>query len=111
MAERIGEPETFGAHMGLQVDSVRGDGVTFFDFCRPYQLDCTSEESSPTPGTWFCESRNEFDVYHGPSTLKLIDPLQLDRCSTFEDNPPVIGDATLNELTVGEISGPGLPNQ
>ena len=110
VAEKNGNPETSGAHMGLQVDSVRGDGISF-DFCRPYQLDCTSDESSPTPGTWFCESRNEFDVYHGASTLKLIDPLQFDRCSTFEDSPGDTGGANLNALEAGEISGPGLPNQ
>jgi hypothetical protein len=75
-----------GAHMGLEVHASRGDGsFGGSDFCRSGEFDCTTSEVSPTPAVWQCESRNEFDVYHGASTLTKVvesdDPL----CSFFED--------------------------
>jgi hypothetical protein len=75
-----------GAHMGFHTQSVRGDG-TFGgeDFARTLTLDCTTTEDAPTPDTWTCHSRNEFDVYHGVSVLRQVDETKDPRCSFFED--------------------------
>lgn len=83
---RPGPDQTFGAHLGVEVYSVRGDGdLGGDDTCRPFQLDCTTPEITPTPTEWFCDSRNEFDVYHGASVLTLVNPRRNRRCSFFEN--------------------------
>lgn len=75
-----------GAHMGLEVHASRGDGVLFGeDFCRSGEFDCTTSEVSPTPAVWQCQSRNEFDVSHGASTLTKVDASEDPLCSFFED--------------------------
>jgi hypothetical protein len=75
-----------GAHMGLEVHASRGDGYFFGkDFCRSMEVDCTSDEISATPEEWTCESRNEFDVYHGISKLTKVDEKKDPRCSIFEE--------------------------
>ena len=81
-----GKPTPVGAHMGLEVHISRGDGYLFGkDFCRSIEVDCTSDEISATPKKWTCESRNEFDVYHGISTLVKVDEKKDPRCSIFEE--------------------------
>jgi hypothetical protein len=94
----------FGAHLGLEVHAVRGDAVG--EFCRPYQLDCTSREVSTTPQQWFCQSRNEWDVFHGESILTLVDPLSDQGCSVFEDGAPVDG----GNGPLADGPAPGRPN-
>lgn len=75
-----------GAHMGLEVHISRGDGVFFgTDFCRSIEVDCTTSEVSAAPNTWSCQSRNEFDIYHGSSTLTKVNPTTDPLCSVFED--------------------------
>ncbi len=71
------------AHLGLLAKWVRGDGKT--DFVRSVTVDCTTDEVSSTPNTWTCESRNEFDVYHGFSKLTKVDETKDQACNTFED--------------------------
>jgi hypothetical protein len=73
----IGE---YGAHMGLEVHVSRAN-----DLCRSYTLHCTTPEISETPDTWRCSSRNEFNVFHGNSTLTKVDGSEDPRCSIFED--------------------------
>lgn len=97
-----------GAHMGLEVHASRGDG--FFggeDFCRSIEVDCTTTELTQTPTVWHCQSRNEFDIYHGASTLTKVDETIDPLCSVFEDG----GDA--EAITATAPSGPasGLRRQ
>lgn len=78
-----------GAHMGLYSALSRGgERSGSDDHCRPVSIDCYTEEANRAPSRWKCQSRNEFDVYHGESTLDLValdtapdDPL----CAVFED--------------------------
>jgi len=110
----VASPETNqsgGAHLGIEVYSVRGDGVFGgVDTCRPFQFDCTSLEASATPDQWSCQSRNEFDVYHGISTLTKVDPLGQPLCSVFEDG--TFEDSVEAEaLSPSAEPGPGSPGQ
>jgi hypothetical protein len=72
-----------GAHMGLHSKFVRGDGS--FDFARPITVECTADEVSATPAVWNCQSRNDFDTYHGFSQLIRIDEAADPVCGVFED--------------------------
>jgi len=74
-----------GAHLGLLAKWVRGDGQSA-DFARSVTMDCTTDEASSTPNTWTCESRNEFDIYHGTSTLTKVDETQDQACNAFESS-------------------------
>jgi hypothetical protein len=78
-----------GSHLGLYSAQSRG-GEKFDgnDHCRSVSIECYTQEVSITPNTWYCQSRNEFDVYHGASRLELVaidtapdDPV----CGVFED--------------------------
>jgi hypothetical protein len=77
-----------GSHLGIQSYASRGDGELGGDeWCRSIVLDCISEEDVQVPKEFKCRSRNEFDLYHGESQLKLVensvsDPL----CNAFEDD-------------------------
>lgn len=97
-----------GSHMGLHSKFVRGDGVFGgFDFARPVTVECTSEEVSDTPTTWSCQSRNDFDFYHGFSKLTRVDETKDPACSTFEDGefgiPP-------DPITVEALKGTSMSN-
>ena len=82
----IGNNGPTGAHLGLRTHSVRGIPGTTTLFCKEVTLDCSSEEKSATPATWFCFSRNEWDVTHPAiSTLTLVDPTLDPLCSFFQD--------------------------
>jgi hypothetical protein len=72
-----------GAHLGLHSIFVRGDG--FSDFARPVTVDCTADEDKATPNTWRCETRNEFDIYHGFSMLTKVDETKDPLCSCFQN--------------------------
>lgn len=72
-----------GAHMGVVAHFSRGNGQ--IDFCRSFTFDCTTREEGPAPDRWSCQSRNEFDVYHGISELRKVDPTEDPRCSVFEN--------------------------
>lgn len=100
-----------GAHLGIEIYVVRGDGeLGGDDFCRPYHFDCTSPEASPTPDRWSCQSRNEFDVYHGISTLRRVNPLQQRLCSIFENGTfEEPGPQALGADGVSVEPGPGNP--
>ena len=71
------------AHMGIYSLGVRGneDGET----CRTVNWSCSAPEPVRAPDQWLCESRNEFDLYHGSSTLtKITDPAGDPLCGVFE---------------------------
>jgi hypothetical protein len=87
-----------GAHMGLHSIFVRGAGV--FDFARPVTVDCTTEEADATPNVWHCQSRNEFDIYHGFSTLTRVDVRADALCSVFEDGAVVRGGTGIRSLAL-----------
>lgn len=75
-----------GSKIGLRTLAVRGDGS--MDACRELVIDCVSEEDVQLPSEFECRSRNEFDVFHGKSELKLVknaadDPL----CNAFDGYP------------------------
>lgn len=71
------------AHMGIYNIAVRGDGDT--ESCRTVNWNCSAPAPVRTPDTWLCESRNEFDVYQGASTLtKITDPAGDPLCGVFE---------------------------
>jgi len=72
-----------GSKLGLRTMAVRGDD------CREVVIDCISEEDVQLPTEFECRSRNELDVFHGKSVLKLVensaeDPL----CQAFDGFPP-----------------------
>ncbi|MEN8176996.1 MAG: hypothetical protein ABFS39_00060 [Pseudomonadota bacterium] len=78
-----------GSTLGIYSPQSRGkEKFNADDVCRSVTIECYSNEVSKTPAEWTCQSRNEFDVYHGESKLELIaidvapdDPL----CGVFED--------------------------
>lgn len=76
-----------GSHLGIQSLSSRGDGeLGGQDWCRSIDLECISEEDVQVPKEFKCRSRNEFDVYHGASELKLVEnPAADPLCNAFED--------------------------
>jgi hypothetical protein len=88
-----------GAHMGLVAHFSRGTGQFFgSDSCRSITFDCTTKEDNPAPDSWECHSRNEFDVYHGLSTLRKVDETQDPRCSIFQNGS--FADVTAQEQRV-----------
>jgi hypothetical protein len=72
-----------GAHMGLHSIFIRGNGA--FEFSRPVTVDCTTDEDTAVPTVWNCESRNEFDTYHGFSKLTKVDETQDPLCNCFQN--------------------------
>jgi hypothetical protein len=96
-----------GSHMGLHSKFVRGDGVS--DFARPLTVECTSDEVSPTPKTWSCQSRNDFDIYHGFSNLIRVDERKDPACSIFEDGE--FGEFGTNAITVDVLKGSSVSKQ
>ncbi|MEA2079858.1 MAG: hypothetical protein U9P00_08380, partial [Pseudomonadota bacterium] len=63
-----------GSHLGIQTIAGRGDGdLGGGDWCRSVVLDCVSEEDVQVPREFKCRSRNEFDLFHGKSQLKLVE--------------------------------------
>ena len=98
-----------GQHLGLDSHASRGDGNFFGnDFCRSITFDCTTDEDSPIPNLWSCQSRNEFDVYHGNSTLRRVDPNQDRRCSIFENGTFDDATAALEAEAEGSDQASGL---
>ena len=71
------------AHMGIYTIAVRGSGGS--ETCRTVNWRCSAPLPERAPDTWDCDSRNEFDVYHGKSTLTKIPDLAADPlCGVFE---------------------------
>jgi hypothetical protein len=71
------------AHMGIYTIAVRGDGGS--ETCRTVNWRCSAPSPVRAPDEWDCESRNEFDVYHGKSTLTKVPKLSEDPlCNVFE---------------------------
>lgn len=95
-----------GAHMGLRATASKGNGMMGgAEWCRSYEVDCTTWQTHQVPEEWQCQSRNEWDVYHGASKLTKVsvdtDPL----CSFFQDGevPDVDNGPRLPE-PVGPVS-------
>lgn len=82
-----------GSHLGIQTITSRGDGyLGGEDWCRGVILDCVSEEDVQVPTEFKCRSRNEFDVFHGESELKLVENPALDPlCNAFETSDSLDG--------------------
>jgi hypothetical protein len=71
------------AHMGIYSIIVRGEGDS--ETCTTVNWSCSAPEPVRAPDQWFCESRNELDVYQGASTLtKITDPEGDPLCGVFE---------------------------
>jgi hypothetical protein len=91
-----------GSHLSLHSISVRGGGdLGDADWCRDIVIDCTSEEDVQLPREFKCRSRNEFDVFHGESELKLVENAATDPlCNRFEDlsGPVPNGDSRASGL-------------
>lgn len=101
-----------GSHMGLEVHASRGDGVSGgVDSCRSGEFECSTSEASPTPSTWSCQSRNEFDVYHGDSTLTLVDMKTDSVCSFFEDGGFLSPSSAARGIGTSPSNYPGGPKQ
>jgi hypothetical protein len=87
--------------------AVRGSGG--MDTCREVIIDCTSEEDVQLPTEFECRSRNEFDVFHGESELKLVensadDPL----CQAFDGYPATpSGDGSASGLPAADDDDDG----
>mgnify|MGYP001827685202 CR=1 FL=1 len=70
-------------HMGIYSIAVRGSSDS--ESCRTVNWNCSASLPVRAPESWSCESRNEFDVYHGASTLtKITDPEGDPLCGVFE---------------------------
>jgi hypothetical protein len=95
-----------GSHLSLHTSSVRGDGyLGGQDWCRGIVIDCISEEDVQLPREFVCRSRNEFDLFHGKSELKLVENSAADPlCSAFEDLDGPVADGR------GHASGLNLGN-
>ncbi|MEN8176995.1 MAG: hypothetical protein ABFS39_00055 [Pseudomonadota bacterium] len=95
-----------GSHLSLHTSSVRGDGyLGGEDWCRSIVVDCISEEDVQVPREFKCRSRNEFDIFHGESELKLVmDPAADPLCGAFEDLDGPVADGR------GHASGLNLGN-
>jgi hypothetical protein len=71
------------AHMGIYSINVRGSDET--ETCRTVNWSCSAPLPVRAPDNWYCESRNEFDIYHGTSMLtKITDPAGDPLCGVFE---------------------------
>ena len=80
------------AHMGIYSIAVRGYGDT--ETCRTVNWNCSAPAPVRAPDTWYCESRNEFDIYQGGSTLtKITDPDGDPLCGVFETGLSSTGDS------------------
>ena len=106
------ETDTAGSHLGLYSAQSRGtERYAADDNCRSVSIECYSEEVTLTPTEWICESRNEFDDYHGHSKLTLvaIDTAPDDaRCGVFEDKDTF---EDSNENDSGMASGMRAPDR
>jgi hypothetical protein len=81
------------AHMGIYTIAVRGSGGS--ETCRTVNWRCSAPSPVRAPDTWDCDSRNEFDVYHGKSTLTKVPDLTADPlCGVFEAGLSSPSDAT-----------------
>lgn len=79
----IADEVTGTTHMGIYSIAVRAAGDA--ESCRTVNWNCSSSLPVRAPENWSCESRNEFDVYHGASTLtKITDPAGDPLCGIFE---------------------------
>lgn len=96
-----------GAHMGIVAHYSRGDGVT--DFCRSFTFDCTTSDDVPAPKRWQCQSRNEFDLYHGISELEKVDATEDERCSIFQNGSFTTARAQMPRNDLGQQSFAGSP--
>lgn len=78
-----------GSKLGLRTVAVRGDDKFMgMDTCREVVIDCISEEDVQLPTEFECRSRNEFDVYHGKSEMKLVENSAADDlCQAFDGYP------------------------
>ena len=78
-----------GSHLGLYSPQSRGEErFNSDDHCRSVSIECYSDQAVRAPTQWTCQSRNEFGVYHGESTLTLVavDTAPDDEfCGVFED--------------------------
>jgi len=92
-----------GSKIGLRTIAVRGGGG--MDSCREVVIDCTSEEDVQLPTEFECRSRNEFDVFHGKSELKLVEnPLDDPLCQAFDGYPatPAAEDGSASGLPAAD---------
>ena len=87
-----------GAHMGIDVQFLRTTGESQVgEFAiGPLTLECTSEQSSPTPSSWLCNVKAEIDYGYVPFFQQFVDinlPIVLEKlpantapaCSVFRD--------------------------
>ena len=98
-----------GSHLSLHISSVRGDGdLGGEEWCRSVVIDCISEEDVQLPEEFKCRSRNEFDIFHGESELKLVENSATDPlCNAFEDldGPVADGRGHASGLNLGGGEG------
>jgi hypothetical protein len=87
-----------GSKIGLRTLAVRGNGL--MDECREVVIDCVSEEDVQLPKELECRSRNEFNVFHGKTKLKLVENAATDPlCQAFDGDPATgAGDGTASGL-------------
>ena len=90
-----------GSRIGLRTVAVQGNGS--IDECREIVIDCFSEKDVQLPTEFECRSRNEFDVYHGKSELKLVEnPADDPLCNAFDGYPATpAGDGSASGLRSG----------
>ncbi len=98
-----------GAHMGVVAHFSRATGGV--EFCRSFTFDCTTEEDGPAPDNWRCHSRNEWNVFHGASTLRRVDETQDPRCSIFENGSVTQTHAQAQRYVPDQRGSAGMPGR
>jgi len=94
-------PDAPGAHMGINMHFLRNiPGINQFAV-GPLTMECTSPQTSPTPGSWLCNIRAEVDLGYYPffQQFALNVPIELKKlpantaraCSVFQDGRLEIG--------------------
>jgi len=94
-------PDAPGAHMGINMHFLRNiPGINEFAV-GPVTMECTSPQTSPTPGSWLCNIRAEIDLeayfplfqqyaLNVPIVLEKLPANTARACSVFQDGRLVI---------------------
>jgi hypothetical protein len=93
-------PDEPGAHMGINMHLLRRVLGGYISV-GPVDLECSTPQTSPTPGYWRCNIRAEFDypfeygvfwqlAVNDEIQLVKVNSAQTPACSVFQDGEPVI---------------------
>ena len=88
-----------GAHMGLRSQVARGS-------CVPLVVECTTTETTPSPGTWFCRLRLDDTGFSTATTFNLTpDSPTSAACNVFEAGGTAPDAVPAADVGTGPASG------